>query len=79
MRALEAPSKESGPMGREVSWVKRNMQAFNDIFDAAFLSVSVCGEDAEIAERFTYVGSDIHVAACCDLEVDKPLDRPWGS
>ena len=31
--------------------------------DAAVLSVPVCGEDVEVVERFTYLGSDIHVSA----------------
>ena len=26
------------------------------------LSVPVCGEDVEVTERFTYLGSDIHVS-----------------
>ena len=32
------------------------------ILDAAVLSVSVCSEDVEVMERFTYLGSDIHVS-----------------
>ena len=31
--------------------------------DAALLSVPVCDEDVEVTERFTYLGSDIHVGA----------------
>ena len=41
------------------------IQAFNDILDAAILSVPVCGEDIEVMERFTYIGSNIHVSAGC--------------
>ena len=37
--------KESEPLGLRVSWVKTKIQAFNDILDAAILSVPVCGED----------------------------------
>ena len=48
-------------LGLWVSWVKNKIQAFNDIFDAAILSVPVSGEDVEVTERFTYLGSDIHV------------------
>jgi len=29
-------------------------------------------------ERFTYVGSDIHVSACCEPEVNRRVDRAWG-
>ena len=60
--ALEVLNKESEPLGLRVSWVKTKIQAFNDILDAAVLSVPVCGEDVEVVERFTYLGSDIHVS-----------------
>ena len=46
------------------------IQAFNDILDAAIFSVAVCGEDVEVVERFTYLGSDIHVSAGCEAEVN---------
>ena len=49
-------------LGLRVSWVKTKIQAFNDILDAAVLSVPVCGEDAEVVERFTFLVSDIHVS-----------------
>ena len=35
----------------------------NDIFGAAILSVPVCGEDVEVTDRFSSLGSDIHVSA----------------
>ena len=35
----------------QVSWVKTKIQAFNDILDAALLSVLVCGEDVEVVEN----------------------------
>ena len=41
--------------------------------DAAILSVPVCGEDVEVTERFTYLGSDIHVSAGCEPEVNRRL------
>ena len=55
------------------------MQAFSDILDAAVLSVPVCGEDFEVTERFTYLGSDIHVSAGCKSEVNRRLGRALGS
>ena len=61
-----------------VSWVKTKIQAFIYIFDAAILAVSVCGEDVEVTERFTYLGSDIHVSAGCEPEVNRCLGGPWG-
>ena len=45
-------------LGLWVSCVKTNTRAFNDILDAAILSVPVCGEDVEVTERFTYLGSE---------------------
>ena len=71
-------NEESEPLGLWVSWVKTNIQAFNDILDAAILSVPVCGEDVEVTERFTYHGSDIHVSAGCEPEVIRCLGRAWG-
>ena len=58
-------NEELEPLGLWVSWVKTKIQAVNDILDAAVLSVPVCGEDVEVVERFTYLGSDIHVSAGC--------------
>ena len=54
------------PLGLWVSWVKTKIQAFIDILDAAILSVPVYSEDVEVTERFTYLGSDIHVSAGCE-------------
>ena len=58
--------------------MKTKIQAFNDILDAAILSVPVCGEDVEVTERFTYLGSDIHISAGCEPEVNRHLGRAWG-
>ena len=62
MGALEVLNEESEPLGLRVSLVKTKIQAFTDILDAAVLSVPVCGENVEVMERFTYLGSDIHVS-----------------
>ena len=48
------------------------------ILDAAVLSVPVCGEDVEVTERFTFLGSDIHVSPDCEPEVSSCLGRAWG-
>ena len=66
---LEVLNEESEKLGLRISWVKTKMQAFIDFLDAAILSVTVCGEDVEVTERFTYLGSDIHVSAGCEPEV----------
>jgi len=57
--ALEVLNEELEPLRLRVSWVKTKIQPFNDILDAAILSVPVCGEDVEVTERFNYLGSDI--------------------
>ena len=76
--ALEVLNEESKSLGLRVSWVKTKIQAFNDILHAAVLSVPVCGEDVKVVERFTYLGSDIHVSAGCESEVNGRLGRAWG-
>ena len=75
--ALEVLNGESEPLGLWVSSVKTKIQAFNDILDAAILSVPVCGEDVEVTQRFTYLGSNIHVSAGCEPEVNRRLGRAW--
>jgi len=42
------------------------------------VSAPICVEDVEVTERFTYLGSDIHVSACCEPEVNIRLGRAWG-
>ena len=61
-----------------VSWVKTKIQAFNDILDAAVLSVPVCGEDVEVTERFSNLGSDIYVSAGCEPDINRCLGLAWG-
>ena len=61
--AFEVLNEESELLGLRVSWVKIKIQAFYDILDVSILSVTVCGEDVEVMERFTSLGSDIHVSA----------------
>ena len=75
--ALEVLNEESEPLGLRVSWVKNMIQAFNDILDAAILSVPVCGEEVEVTERFTYLGSNIHVSAGCVPEVNRCGGWAW--
>ena len=78
MGPLQVLNEESEPLGLRVSWVKTKIQAFNDILDVAILSVPVCGEDVEVTERFTYLGSDIPVSAGCESEVNRRLGWAWG-
>ena len=71
-------NEESEPLGLWVSWVKTKIQTCNDILDAAIQSVPICGEDVEVMERFTDLGSDILVSAGCEPEVNRHLGRAWG-
>ena len=74
--APELLNEESESQGFRLSFVKTKIQNFNDILDAAILPVPVCG--VEVTERFTYLGSDIHVSACCEPEVNRHLGYAWG-
>ena len=76
--ALEVLNEESEPLGLRVSSVKTKIQAFNDVLDAAILSLPACGEDLEVTERFPNLGSDFHVSAGCKPEVNRCLGRAWG-
>ena len=71
--AFEVLNKESELLGFRLSWVKTKFHAFNDI-----LSVPVYDEDVEVMERFSYLGSDIHVSACCEPDVNRRLGPAWG-
>ena len=51
------------------------LRSLNDILDASILSVPVYGEDVEVMERFTYLGSDIHVSAGCEPKVNGRLGQ----
>ena len=42
------------------------------------MSVSVSGEDVLVTERFTHLGSDIHVSAGRESEVNRCLGQAWG-
>ena len=54
---LEVLNEESEPLGLWISWVKTKIQAFNDVLDAAILSVPVCG--------FTYHKHLVSVGGLC--------------
>ncbi|KAG0724373.1 putative uncharacterized transposon-derived protein F52C9.6 [Chionoecetes opilio] len=58
--ALEALHEEAKPLGLEVSWLKTKVQVFGGLLDETVQSVHACGEDIEILETFTYLGSTVH-------------------
>ena len=57
--ALEAFINEAKPLGLEVSWTKTKVQEFGDLLEPV-QSVHACGEDIEVTESFTYLGSVVH-------------------
>ena len=44
----------------KVSWAKTKAQVFGGLLDDTVQSVRVCGENVEILESFTYLGSVVH-------------------
>ena len=76
--AFQVLNEESEPFGLRVSGLKTKIQVFNDILDAAILSGPVCGEDVKVTEKFTYLGSDIHISAGCEPEFNIRLGSAWG-
>ena len=58
--ALEVLDEEAKPLGLKVSWTKTKVQAFGGLLDDTVQSVHACGEDIEVLESFTYLGSVVH-------------------
>ncbi len=77
--ALESLSEEAEPLGLRVSWIKTKIQAFGDMLDDAIDSLPVAGENVEIVDRFTYLGSVIHRSVDCEAEVNRRLGLAYGA
>ena len=77
--ALESLSEEAEPLGLRVSWVKTKIQEFGSILDAATRSCRVVGEEVEIVEKFTYLGSVVHSSTSCEAEVARRLGLAYGA
>ena len=60
MVALESLHEEAKPLGLKVSWPKTKVQVFGGLLDETVQSVHACGEDIDISETFTYLGSVVH-------------------
>ena len=71
--ALDSLSEEAEPLGLRVSWIKTKVQAFGDTLDATVESIPVNGENVEVTQTFTCLGSVIHSSTSCDLEVNRRL------
>jgi hypothetical protein len=75
--ALEALEVETRPLGLQVSWTKTKIQAFDDSL-ADVKSVPVCGENVEVLDRFTYLGSVVQSDGGSDLDVERRLGISYG-
>merc|ERR1712035_25095 len=58
--ALEVLHEEAKPLGLKVSWPKTKVQVFGGLLDETVQSGHACGEDIDISETFTYLGSVVH-------------------
>ena len=58
--ALEALHEETKPLGLQISWPKTKVQVFGDLLDETVQSIHACGEDIDILQIFTYLGSVVH-------------------
>ena len=58
--ALGVAEREAAPLGLRVSWMKIKVQAICDILDATVESVPVNGENVEVTQSFSYLGSVFH-------------------
>ena len=71
--ALDSPSAEAEPLGLRVSWIKSKVQAFGDILDETVVSMPVSGENVEVTQTLTCLGSVILSSTSCELEVNRRL------
>ncbi len=66
------------PVGLEVSWTKRKAHSFGGLLDDTVQSVHACGEDIEVLESFTYLGSVVHNSGRSDQEVIRRIGLAYG-
>ncbi len=76
--ALEVLHEKVKPLGLEVSWTKTKVQAFGGLLDDTVQPVHACGEDIEVLESFTYLGSVVHNNGRSDQEVIRRIDLAYG-
>ena len=76
--ALEALHEEAKPLGLKVSWTKTKVQEFGDLLGDDIQSVRACGENIEILDSFTYLGSVVHNDGGSGWEVTRRLGLAYG-
>ena len=59
-------------------WTKTKIQDFGDILGEPVQSVRACGEDIEVSESFTYLGSAVHNSGLSDHEVSRRIGLAAG-
>ena len=57
---LEVLHEEAKSLELQVSWPKIKVQEFGDLLDETVQAIHTCGEDIDILENFTYLGSVVH-------------------
>ena len=55
------------------------IQAFDVILDATTESIPVNGENVQLTQTFTFLGSVIHSSTSCEAEVNRRLGRAWNA
>ena len=76
--ALNTLHEEAKPLGLKVSWIKTKVQEFGDLLDDAVRSVHACGEDIEVLESFTYLGSVVHKTGGSAHDVNRRIGMAHG-
>ena len=59
--------------------MKSNVLAFGDILHVTVESITVSGENVEVTQTFTYLGSVIHSSTSCELGINRRLGRAWSA
>ena len=76
--ALDAFCNEANPLGLKVSWTKTKIQDFGGLLGEPAQSVRACGEDIEVTQSFTYLGSVVHSSGLSDQEVNRRIGLASG-
>ena len=71
--ALIIMEEEARPFGLEINWAKTKIQATVDTQPASSLVAQVNGNQVEIVESFTYLGSTIHSSGSSEPEIRRRI------
>ncbi|XP_069988579.1 uncharacterized protein [Penaeus vannamei] len=66
-------------LGLQVSWTKTKIQDFGGLLGEPVQLIRACGEDVEVMENFTYLGSAVHVSGLSDQEVSRRIGLAVGT